>query len=389
MKTKPGFIPQLEALRGILAMCVVAEHTFHVVNGQHVGIFDSPTMDITNIVQLLTYMLFDGRAAIFMFFALSGYVLKIQWDNQNGHGIRKYLSFSVRRLFRIVPALWISTLFIYMLIICFNAPYYDHTFANLLSTLALQNFSINGPLWTVRVELYCSLALPLLFWLNRFESHLLRMIILLALAYACVHRPFHDLSFMLMFYMGIIIHNYGEKCIGFFSQFSARLCFAVTIAVCALLPRLWVFREFDYWKYSYLQLVEALPCFIIISCIVYCLDPMTNRLLLSKTLRLIGKVSFGIYLLHVFIIFLLRYAGYAIIKVLYFNNLLIPNATRAWLFLLGSHAFMDTIFFVFISAISIFFALILHRFIEMPMNRFGHTLGRRIEYKAVSVQSLP
>lgn len=66
------FFPEIEALRGIAAFAVVVEHCF--------GYFpDAKSFPwIQKVAQGLIHMVFDGRAAVLLFFIMSGFVLGIQ-----------------------------------------------------------------------------------------------------------------------------------------------------------------------------------------------------------------------------------------------------------------------------------------------------------------------
>jgi peptidoglycan/LPS O-acetylase OafA/YrhL len=86
----------LQALRGIAAVTVMISHCL-------VGYGPSP---------LLTRLsgLFNGRAAVVVFFVLSGYVLTCSFQRRR-FDRDAVLRFYIRRAFRLYPAIWVVSVF--------------------------------------------------------------------------------------------------------------------------------------------------------------------------------------------------------------------------------------------------------------------------------------
>ena len=85
----------LDALRVIAAFIVLAQH-FRLVFELHWPVW-------------LTKGLFDSKAAVMLFFVLSGYVLALSLGSKPP-SLMAYLKFGVRRLFRLYPVYWAALL---------------------------------------------------------------------------------------------------------------------------------------------------------------------------------------------------------------------------------------------------------------------------------------
>ena len=107
------FIGRLEALRGLAAMTVAAGHALLVapVSGLH-----------ESLVKVLV-LLFNGQAAVTVFFVLSGFVLGLSLRRSTESFASGTIRFWVRRWFRIYPAFLASTaLIVGYLLLALNFP---------------------------------------------------------------------------------------------------------------------------------------------------------------------------------------------------------------------------------------------------------------------------
>src|SRR5580658_3076283 len=99
------FFPEVEALRGVAAFMVAVYHLLEVRSiDPHT--FDVPTFDAVANYFLTT--LFNGTGAVIVFFVISGFVLGCNVHPDSILSARFYGAFAIRRLFRIMPALWLS-----------------------------------------------------------------------------------------------------------------------------------------------------------------------------------------------------------------------------------------------------------------------------------------
>ena len=158
---------RLEAVRGLAAIAVALFHSVLIVeNTPGNGIGVGQAISILN-----------GPAAVTLFFVLSGFVLGLSLRRASGSFREIYLRFAVRRVFRIYPAVIVSTAVAVMIILLCRTfpptlstymrtfPQQHITLVSIVKQLFLIDF-LNPVTWTLRMEMVCSLMLPLAFWLE-------------------------------------------------------------------------------------------------------------------------------------------------------------------------------------------------------------------------------
>lgn len=125
-----------------------------------------------------TRILFNGGAAVTVFFVLSGYVLGLSLRRGTGTLLQQFSAFLWHRVFRIYPAYFITTLAFWIYWQCYpfgTGGMGSHSFFENLHLTRLQqikNFifldqSINPVTWSLKVEMIGSIVLPLLHFLSR------------------------------------------------------------------------------------------------------------------------------------------------------------------------------------------------------------------------------
>ncbi|MGA7805251.1 acyltransferase family protein, partial [Bradyrhizobium sp.] len=138
------FYPELEALRGVAALIVVI---FHAVGGRSPtpALLNNPSVD--GVANLILTSLFPGTGAVALFFVLSGFVLGANVQPSGALSPKFYVAFAIRRLFRLMPSLWLS---LALAMALFGNMSLFHLSALWVSDAAM---AINGPLWSLRIEL--------------------------------------------------------------------------------------------------------------------------------------------------------------------------------------------------------------------------------------------
>ena len=94
------FFTQLESLRGVAALMVAVGHALLVIDLEGTKLF------LTKLLLLVA----NGRAAVTIFFVMSGYVLGRSLIRSHVPLMKSLLPFLLRRAFRIYPALVVTTL---------------------------------------------------------------------------------------------------------------------------------------------------------------------------------------------------------------------------------------------------------------------------------------
>ena len=164
-----------------------------------------------------TRILFNGGAAVTLFFVLSGYVLGLSLRRGTGTVLQQFCLFLWHRVFRIYPAYFITTLafWVYWQWYPFgeggldSRSFFEHLQLGHLQQI--ENFlfldqSINPVTWSLKVEMAGSIALPLLHFLSRklrWRGWLLLLAAMVLLSF--VPGDGNSRRSLYMFYLGYLI----------------------------------------------------------------------------------------------------------------------------------------------------------------------------------------
>jgi peptidoglycan/LPS O-acetylase OafA/YrhL len=160
------FFPRLEALRGLAALVVVADHAWQspwndpsggtrsFIRSTAEGVYGGWTTVALSIFG-------NGLAAVNLFFVISGFVLLQSLVRGPASTTTNTVRFVIARLFRIYPAA-IATIGIFLLVfystdLTISGPA-AYAPLGLLRNILLIDFSINGVMWTLKLEV---IAIPL------------------------------------------------------------------------------------------------------------------------------------------------------------------------------------------------------------------------------------
>lgn len=167
----------LDALRVIAAFIVLAQH-FRLVFQLHWP-------------EWLTKGLFDSKAAVMLFFVLSGYVLALSLGGKVP-SFMTYVKFGVRRVFRLYPVYWAALLLAFAVLVAVQrsgagqvtglpAWFLDGTGLQMKQWLLQTTLVVPGmksdfalpTVWTLMTEAKVSMVFPLLAWIIlRSPAHL-------------------------------------------------------------------------------------------------------------------------------------------------------------------------------------------------------------------------
>ena len=108
-----------------------------------------------------------GTAAVFIFFILSGYWIKVMWAKRYSHG--PYLTYIVSRFWRLMPVFALGSCLSWMLLIARGAvpPVHDALLHQFISNIFIIGYDLlafraNGPAWSLDIEVQFYLVAPLL-----------------------------------------------------------------------------------------------------------------------------------------------------------------------------------------------------------------------------------
>lgn len=254
------------------------------------------------------FQAFPAGASVIVFFALSGYVLGLALI-RNGNFIR----FGIRRLFRIMPALWLGVLVTFaaerfidpVLPMGGFHPWYQNVFlinptwSDLAENLVLAKINIDQVIWSLVPEIVCSLALPIIVAIH-FRVSLLGRFAILGLVIAVGHYSNRTtLQFAPMFYAGFFLPR--EIIAPYVTSRWAAIALAISGWVLLCLGNAY-FLAYT----SPMREVCMLGAVLMIGGIIAA--PQSMTWLSSPPLRLIGRFSFSFYLLHLPVLYLLAAA---------------------------------------------------------------------------------
>lgn len=315
-------LPNLDALRFILASLVILFHTPQLCRNQGLPYFnDLPLFQ-------------RGTQAVYVFFVLSGFLIIRLIYREKQRGVFSIRKFYIRRILRIFPLYYLILIFGFVfynaILPALQIDYpinYDLKEGVLLTTFFLPNvFSklydpggILGILWSIGIEeqFYLMIA-PLLFFIRK-RSIFISLIIITLVYFIVFHLPAMDnlrhFKFVYFFlFSGGIIAILEEK---------KKLEFLKTKAfliICVLLTSLYFIT--DLFVFEQLWLRNLYSCALFSLCI-HSISCNKNALeVRNKWLNYFGKISYGIYMYHVIVLNLVVFLFLKLEKLNFFNDLL-------------------------------------------------------------------
>ena len=348
-------VAALDVLRGIAAMVVLLGHCTLV--------YGLP-VEVRRGVDVVL----NQRAAVLIFFVLSGYVLTYAWLRLSDEP-RAHLRFYLRRFFRLMPALWAASALALVLLIAFPldpgasrySDWMHHSYRQVGAGRAVRSFmgidnAVVPPTWTITVEILGSLLMPLLVAiLNRRRATAWTAVVFLALVSLTVAEWYSRLSFLafiLQFACGAALALSLEKR-------AVGSCGPLAASGLALLflsrPLLWLVITGELQPIEY-RVNAALPALFETAGAVLLIAALASgradrTLLASRPMRALGHWSYGIYLIHFPV---LRLAAYVLPPMPALPATLALSVVTA--------------------AVTTILAILLFRYIETP----GIALGKRL-----------
>lgn len=321
---RPGFLPQIESVRGVAAFCVAFGHTVGFMTtlatapwllaGGWVGLA---------LAQFVLHMV-NPSTAVILFFVISGLVLGRSLDGR-GDGASKggYFGFLWRRVWRIYPA-HIGALAFVLAASAVIRPVpidlkavpaliegaigryatgaaIDHfSLRALAANLSLRSVWMNPVTWSLRVEMAMSVLLPAFHIFARQSSGAFNGLALAAFTGATIfldpqsHEPAFFSLFIPAFYLGLLIPQWGQRWSGWMVRFSGGPDVALMISWLALMAPGWILPL----RPGFVNDIEALGGFSLLSVLVFAPPGRGIRFLNHAAVRLFGRVSFSFYLFH-------------------------------------------------------------------------------------------
>jgi peptidoglycan/LPS O-acetylase OafA/YrhL len=291
-------IKSLDGLRGLAAICVFLGHI----------------RQMSEVVIYVPYRFFEaGSSAVILFFVLSGYVLTYSHDKSN----ITYKQYCCRRIFRMYPAYYLSTLFSIILFFIIKpnkidlyTPFFNEQFPSMIIStkviierllLIVQDSNpINVVTWTLTHEVIISvIMLPILFKFKKIFNNYLIALVTIILCWQIGH--FHNIytitksfKFFVFFYMGYLAFYNHHK-----------LKYIASLKLLPLYLFLFASVYFTYGHSLSIDILAGLGSVGLISCCLY--NKYFAKLLESRIVQFYGKISYSFYLFHMPILYLVVY----------------------------------------------------------------------------------
>ena len=157
----PLFFPRIEGLRGLAALSVAIFHALPLIGGDRInailGLRIWMIEDTTTGVFRLLTVVFNGNAAVSLFFVVSGFVLALALERERPQLVVTAAVFVVHRTARIMPALAVNLSFIMLAwtaLVFLMPSVFQSTpgVEDYLANLLLLRFPLNGVSWTLQIE---------------------------------------------------------------------------------------------------------------------------------------------------------------------------------------------------------------------------------------------
>lgn len=286
------FYPELEGLRGVASLSVLVGHCY-------LNSFPTENYLGSDLSLLHRFIagVFDPQPAVLLFFVLSGFVLSCQLDRAPVRSASDYGGYMVRRLFRLMPAVWVSLL----LALAVTSGHEHAQLRQFLGGALLWDFTLNIVIWTMLIEVVGSLVLPAMTLVAGHLGVLPNAALFAALLVACRFATWPlALPFQVFFFAGVLIayvpHWFvsGTKgCVGVLVGIAAVTIYFWAPVFAAGAARAWHYASWNDWMW-----LEVPACVLIVYFVAERRFRCVTTLLNTCTVRFLGRISFSLYLLH-------------------------------------------------------------------------------------------
>ena len=337
----------IDGLRAIAVTLVVVFHIYAFGSG-------SPEVFLAGLD--LRPWLATGFVGVDLFFVLSGFLLMIPWTKSyyRGNAVPSTSEFYRRRILRIVPAYYAHLVALFLVMVPVA-----HSISLMLSPLGLitvlthvtftqylfpqtsASFGINGALWTLTIEASFYLVLPFVARFFLGLRALLGVVVAMLIAQGWIYLSFHQLFDIVAWVLANAnTYKYDQFAIQRFLslQFPAQVLYFATgmaitnllffrtnvletgylrgkivsiftaLGLAGLLWIMWLVGRVDLWHTLWLYSWHVIAATVLGFLVLYAAYPsaMSRSVLGFPPLRLLGLISYSIYLWHLPVIFFVK-----------------------------------------------------------------------------------
>jgi peptidoglycan/LPS O-acetylase OafA/YrhL len=254
----------------------------------------------------ISVIVFNGRAAVVLFFVLSGFVLSIGFDEAKRLDGGIYVRFLVRRAFRLFPALWVTI--VLSVLVGYFLVGQTYSARSIASYFLLVDLSFAPPAWTLVYEIAVCIIYPFMFFAIRQQTVAMQAVALAGISWfssywpVVIHYGQLQGEFPLFaFFLGICAPTVGQEMI-----LRLRRCRGVlgvlAIALIFAPESLRWYADFHPQIARYITMPAAefdsqFGCFYLLSWIAFG-KPRLATILAKRPCTAIGRWSYSIYVLH-------------------------------------------------------------------------------------------
>lgn len=387
------FYPRLEAARGVAALVVLLSHCIGAVMTSRPELSLAQQSDAWGVVTRLLVSLVNGHGAVLFFFVLSGFVLS--QSSRMGREMRFLWlgAYLVRRFFRLWPAhlvvlvlaaaTWIvlertpaTPLLMFpealgpgQLVIARNylsggaAP---SSWIDFLKDAGLVSWSINPVTWSLSVEAALSIFMPALAAIALFRSDINRLLVLVALmglSFIVGYSNYY-LLYAFAFYGGALAHPYGRLVVdGLARAIGERVLLYLALLLLVVPSLILQNRPVE------VIVLETAACWLMVSFVAFRRDARALAILDTSSARLLGRVSYSLYLVHFPVLVVSLRVLHQIWGVPPSRPVQIVSVVPLIVIVIGA---------------SVLAAMALYRWVERPGLMLGRAVQRRLDRRPVS-----
>lgn len=317
----------LDHVRAIAAYLVFCWHFLHASNGQPVP-FSEP--HLIPPISLLN----EGHIGVSVFMTLSGYLFSKLLDNREVN----YLLFYVNRFLRLAPLVFLVVgINAFMLHDSLGEQFW-YFFASLTNGLIYPSLPNAG--WSITVEFHFYLALPLLLWLYKFGYRYLVYSVILAISFRAYlfllegsvqyYSYWTIIGRLDLFLIGMLCFRFREK-IWAYNSLASGVSLLFLIALYAYLNQIGGYKA---TSDSSIWIILATMEGVAIGPLIAFYDKASSKYsgTFSKFIANIGKYSYSIYLLHLFVVF--KLASFIHSEIIDLSNIYLALIAATFSFLL-------------------------------------------------------
>jgi peptidoglycan/LPS O-acetylase OafA/YrhL len=339
VRAQLGHIATVEGLRGVAVLWVVL---FHFCVVRSTGASD-PWIAFVDAIRPLAVVIRNGYLGVDLFFLITGFLLALPWFRNAARAMPppSATAFYERRLRRIVPAYYVQLAFLFFVVLplirglmywrqdlgflLFNLGAHA-TFLHYTSPITSASLSLNGPLWTLALEMQYYLLLPLIApFFVRAPWRAALALILVAAAWRWL--SFHDLEPLVRMQMALgswwsipeptIRAFIASQLPGYLAHFALgilagrawlswkdraaspmRTAIAAGFAAASLALLYWLYAGGGAVVGEMSWLVSAIAMAAAMTAIVSTRIPVGNVLFANRPIQFVGRVSYSAYLYH-------------------------------------------------------------------------------------------